>query len=209
MELHGLECDIIPKIVQWETLLADGIMKGRLIMSEIIVIKRKIVRSSSKKKSLPDLEFDRIAWAIKGRSNDESRKNVHCVKIEPNKIVATDGHILLIADTETEYPTGCYDVLIATWKLIVLEKVDAEYPKYGKLLEFTRPPDKVEEFDSAYNDGINLFVYKALQLEAYSIALLQRCYITNQSIKMEWRSGRMPLIITAPQHTAIIMPLKM
>jgi hypothetical protein len=175
-------------------------------MSEIIVIKRKIVRSSAKKKSLPDHEFDRITWAIKGRSNDEFQKNIRCVKIEPKKVVATDGHILLMADTETEYPTGCYNVLIASWKLIVLEKVDVEYVNYGKLLVFTRPPDNVKEF---YPLDFTHFVWSAYQLESYALPLLQRCYIPNQSIKMEWRSEFSPLVITAPQHTAIIMPLKM
>jgi hypothetical protein len=177
-------------------------------MSEIIVIKRKIVRTSPKKKSLPDAEFDRITWAIKGRSLDTTRKDVSCVKIEPKKIVATDGHILLTADTETEYPVGCYDVLIATWKLIVLEKMDVEYPDYSRMLVPTRLPDKVKEFTTEYKDAINLFVYNALQLESYAINLLQRCYIPYQSIKMEWRSGQMPLIITAPMQTALIMPLK-
>jgi hypothetical protein len=179
-------------------------------MGEIIVIKRKIIRTSPKKKSLPDAEFDRITWAIKGRSNDPFRTNISCIKIEPNKIIATNGHILLMANTETEYPAGCYDVLIATWKLIVLEKVDIEYPNYMQVLTFfTNPPERVKEFSTGYNDAINLFIYNALQFETYAINLLQRCYIPYQSIKMEWRSGQKPLIITAPMQTAVIMPLKM
>ena len=177
-------------------------------MGEIIVIKRKVIRTSAKKKSLPDAEYDRIVWAIKGRSNDELSPNIKCIKIEPNKIVATDGHILLAADIETEYPSGVYNVLIATWKIIVLEKMDAEYPDYGRLFIFTKPPDKVKEFWCGEN-GINNFIYNALQLEPYAINLLQRCYVPYQSIKMEWRDRFQPLIITAPQHTALIMPLKM
>jgi hypothetical protein len=178
-------------------------------MGEIIVIKRKIVLPSAKKKALPDVEFDRITWAIKGRLvNDGLKRAIRFIKIEPNKIVATDGHILLMADTETEYPTGCYNVLIATWKMIVLEKVEVDYPDYGKLLIFPSPPDKVKEFYTTEKHGMNEFVYAAYQFEQYALPLLQRCYIPYQSIKMEWRSGLMPLIITAPMQTALIMPLK-
>lgn len=178
-------------------------------MGEIIVIKRKIVRPSAKKKSLPDAEFDRIMWAIKGRSVDPSRKNICCIKIEPNKIIATDGHIFLISETETEYPTGCYNVLIATWKLIVLEKVDVDFPAYEKLFVFTNPPEKVQEFSTYHKDAINLFFYEAFQLGAFAIPLLQRAYIPYQNIKMEWRGMPNALLITAPQQTALVMPLKM
>lgn len=178
-------------------------------MGEIIVIKRKVIRPSAKKKALPDAEFDRITWAIKGRSFDEFIENVQCVKIEPNKVVATDGHILLISEIETEYPTGCYNVLIATWKLIVLEKVDVDFPAYEKLFIFVNPPEKVREFCTYYKDAITLFIYEAFQLGAFSIPLLQRAYIPYQNIKMEWRGMPNALVITAPQQTALIMPLKM
>jgi len=178
-------------------------------MGEIIVIKRKIIRESAKKKSLPDLEYDRIMWAIKGRSLEQSRKTLYCIKIEPKKIIATDGSVLFISETEAEYPSGCYDVLISTWKLTVLEKVDVEYPDYAKVLTFTQPPDKVEEFSTEGKDAINLFIYEAYQLQAYALPLLQRAYIPSQSIKMEWREGLLPLVITAPMQTALVMPLKM
>ena len=181
-------------------------------MGEIIVIKRKVVRTSAKKKAEPDAEYDRIMWAIKGRSMDDCRKNIYCIKIEPKKFIATDGHILLISETETEYPTGCYTVLIATWKLIVLEKVDVVFPDYEKLFEFTNPPDKIREFSTYNKYGINQFVYEVFQLQAYQLHLLQRCYIPYQNIKLEWRGKNNPyaaLVITAPQQTALIMPLKM
>lgn len=181
-------------------------------MEEIIVIKRKVVRPSAKKKAESDAEFDRITWAIKGRSIDDSRKSIYCIKIEPNKIIATDGHALLITDTETEYPSGCYNVLISTWKLIVLEKVDVDFPAYEKLFEFTNPPEKVREFSTYFKNGINQFVYEIYQLQAYQLHLLQRCYIPYQNIKLEWRGQRNPraaLIIKAPQQTALVMPLEM
>jgi len=178
-------------------------------MGEIIVIKRKIIRTSAKKKTLSDPEYDRIMWAIKGRSMDPERKSIRCVKIDPHKIIATDGTILLISETETEYPSGCYDVLISTWKLTVLEKVDVEYPDYTKVLTFSKPPDKVREVSTGHKDAMNLFIYEAYQLQAYALPLLQRAFIPYQSIKMEWREGFNALVITAPQQTALVMPLKM
>ena len=178
-------------------------------MGEIIVIKRKIIRTSAKKKTLSDPEYDRIMWAIKGRSMDPERKSIRCVKIDPHKIIATDGTILLISETETEYPSGCYDVLISTWKLTVLEKVDVIFPDHVRVLTFNKPPEKVREFSTGYKEAINRFVYEAYQLQAYSLPLLQRAYIPNQDIKMEWRDGFHALVITASQQTALVMPLKM
>lgn len=177
-------------------------------MGKIIVIKRKIIRISDKKKSQPDPEYDRICWAIKGRSLDPLRKT-SCIKIDPQKIIATDGYVLFIAETEAYYPPGCYDVLISTWRLTVLEKVDIQYPNYKKLLVFNSPPAKISEFNTSGTGGITKFIYEAYQLQIYEIPLLQQAFMPNQDIKLEWRSEHSPLVVTAPMQKALVMPLKM
>jgi len=176
-------------------------------MGEIVVIKRKVVRSSEKKKALPNMEFDRITWAIKGRSFDSDRANICRIKIEPNKVIATNGHVLFIADTEGVYPDGVYEVLFASWRLIVLEKQDYEYPAYEKVIEFSKPINKVVEFYTSGTDGIDAFAYHALRLDAFALKYIQLAYIPYENIKMEWRDSMTALVVSAPKRTALIMPM--
>lgn len=175
---------------------------------QIIAIKRKVIRSNAKKKALPDPEFDSISWAIKARAPAEQiNRDIRFIKIETDRIVATDGQILMIAGVENPPPPGCYDVLIATWKIIVLEKVEAAYPDYARVTVFDNPPDKKCSIVTCGPSGFSEFIYTAYQFQAYSAELLRKVFIPEQQITMEWRAGMKPLIIKAPGRTAVIMPL--
>lgn len=182
-------------------------------MNEILVIKRKIIRTSAKKKTLPDPEFDRISWAIKARATEEYRKTITCVKIEDNQIVATNGHILCIAKfaAPSLYPIGCYEVLLINWRLIVLEKIDVGYPDYSKIIPSFKA-DKEEEFYGSQPQGFSMFLRKVYQYCAYDINLLQRVFFNNYLV-VEYRSGLLPLVIKSKKgddwdRLALIMPIR-
>jgi hypothetical protein len=175
---------------------------------DYLVIKRNIMRTSAKKKSLPDQEYDRLIWVLQGRSKDETRKNLYGIFIEPKKITATDGHILLSIDTEAEYPTGFYSVLISTWRLTVLEKTDFTFPDYRQLLDKASPPDNIKEFAPVGKDSFSLFAYDILRFQCYSINNLKRVFIPHEPVSIEYRKGFVPLLVKAPKRIALVMPIK-
>jgi len=154
---------------------------------EIIVIKRKVIRASAKKKSLPDMEFDNISWAIKARSDDETRTDIHCILIQGNKIVASNGAVLCISKIAQEYPSGCYDVLLASWRLIVLEKVDAKFPEYDKLI-----PSDIPEVTGEINGDFTSFLSQVYRLASYDVKYLQMVFMDEQFF-FEYREGEKPL----------------
>lgn len=189
-------------------------------MNEILVIKRKIVRTSAKKKSLPDPEFDRISWVVKARMPEGEHRRIICgVKIEDTQIVASDGHILCIAKFSPEtrmsapsiYPIGCYEVLLANWRLIVLEKTEGDYPDYSRVIPID-DAEKEEEFYGSMPRGFSMFLRKVYQHCAYDFKLLQRVFF-NDSFIVEYRSGMLPLVIKSKKgdgwdRLALVMPMK-
>lgn len=185
-------------------------------MNEIVVIKRNIVRSSPKKKSLPDLEFDRIAWAIKGRSVDNYRKILQNIHIANGRIASTDGHILLVAKFEEgKYPDGVYNVLLSSWKLIVLEKMgDVEFPKWESIIP-TEKPEFTRKMLGSLKYSFSDLLRSVYRRKWFDISLLQRSFIPCDSLMAEiFPSEFSPLVLKEVDNEgnwvrlSLTMPMK-
>ena len=189
---------------------------------DVEVVKKIVIINKNNK---ADIDFDRIAWAIKARSKDETRININMVLVDAGCIVATDGHRLHLARTYREIESGLYKVAHSNGKSIILEPDTEgcyEYPKYQRLI----PSDEeipVDIRNVGRNNGANgskTWLMRAVyQLTCVNHEYLCETYMPEADCTVKHYGGMKPLVIVEDEpgeeegkrnliRLALVMPLK-
>jgi hypothetical protein len=166
------------------------------------------------KRSKFDTDFEKIAWVLKVRSKDITRKALMCAKVEENTIVCTDGNRLHSAKIDRAIPDGLYNVKSANVKMIVLELNEEgyTYPDYKRCFQVEAD---FTTHKAHYTGNKSRFVHDIYRKFSddtylYDLAFLEDAYMENADVSMSHKEGMTPLYLYDEKEgrKALVMPMK-
>jgi len=159
-----------------------------------------------------DPDFNAINWVMKARSKDPVRPNIQGINVDTGVFCCTDGHRLHAAAVETyDVPNGTYAIKSINKSVIVLEKMDADFPDYDKVFPEFKPSHR-----ASYNGDKSTFirdVYRkfASDQTGFNLDYLLDAYVENMTVEMAGTGKAFkPLTIwdEGQSRAALIMPLR-
>jgi len=152
-----------------------------------------------------------IFWCISARGKNDVRKFLNYIKIENNKIYATNGHIMNIYTLQHNgLLDGIYEVITCKKTEVIINKMeeDIEYPNPNLIIEKDRPPIKEIKIRGS-KDIVHTKIIRVLNEKVtipYSLFVLAYWNMyEDKTLKIY--GEKEPIFISDGTHLSVIMPM--
>lgn len=160
--------------------------------------------------------FKHLRFVAVAVSSDETRMGMNYLKVEKNKIIATDGRRLHMVEIDPPVEPGLYEVIKNNTRDIVIARDDnpkTEYPNYDRVI----PTDSA--IYSCTFDGIRNLKRKPRDFAKVSQMMYLFPEPTTFNLKyvedigfgpwrVEWRGASKGLVFRTTERMALIMPMQ-
>ena len=151
-----------------------------------------------------DTDFPGFKWVLKAVDFDPGYGLSRIISINPDGIVATDGHRLHIYTPEVTYPMGLFKILVRQrYYLLLGETKDAKFPDYKDVI-----PD-YSKFLKLDTHGVTESAYAVL-IKNMPQAVSYKYFADVGYMQTMWVSEKegQPVIFEDYHKKALIMPMR-
>jgi hypothetical protein len=158
-----------------------------------------------------DPDFNKINWVFKARSKDPIRRNIQGVNVSSGVFCCTDGHRLHAAAVETyDVPDGTYEIKSVNKSVILLEKLDMDFPDYERVFPTFKPMHR-----ASYHGDKSTFVrdvYRKFAADdiGFNLDYLLDAYVEDMTVDISGGGKIKPMVIWDENEcrAALVMPLR-